>query len=261
MMPQEEQHFDVASYALGVLDERDAARFEDHLIECSRCAYELESFVQVTDLLADVDADAVIAAEESHREGVLLQNLMGDVKLERRKANQRRLFSLAAAVVVFAVLAIGALFAGGKIFAPDQKSGDRPTAQRGSGQLDPLPDTDDGPGIGGPELAGQRYGQTDPRTGVRADVALEKKDWGTQISFAISNIKGPRTCKLVLVHTDGTPESLTSWNVGEKGWGTAAQPEPLLLQAVTATPREDIAHVQIQDVAANGSTQTLVSAP
>ena len=50
----QEEHFDVASYALGVLDEHDAARFEDHLIECPRCAYELESFVQVADLLSDV---------------------------------------------------------------------------------------------------------------------------------------------------------------------------------------------------------------
>jgi len=61
----QEEHFDVASYALGVLDERDAARFEDHLIDCHRCAYELESFVQVADLLSDVDANAIIAAEDS----------------------------------------------------------------------------------------------------------------------------------------------------------------------------------------------------
>ncbi len=256
----QEEHFDVASYALGVLDEHDAARFEDHLIDCPRCAYELESFVQVADLLSDVDANAIIAAEESHRDGVLLQNLMGDVKHERRRANSRRLYSLAAAVVVFAVLAIGALFAGGKIFSTTQKPANS-TAQRDSSQLDPLPNSDDGPGIGGPDLAGQRYGQTDPRTGVRADVALEKKDWGTQISFAISNIKGPKECSLVLVHTDGTTESLASWNVGERGWGTAANPEPLLLQAVTATPREDIAHVQVQEVSKAGAGQTLVSVP
>jgi Putative zinc-finger len=255
----QEEHFDVASYALGVLDEHDAARFEDHLIECPRCAYELESFVQVADLLSDVDANAIIAAEESHRDGVLLQNLMGDVKHDRRRANSRRLYSLAAAVVVFAVLSIGAFFAGGKLFAPDHKA--NTTAQRDSSQLDPLPNSDDGPGIGGPDLAGQRYGQTDPRTGVRADVALEKKDWGTQISFAISNIKGPKECDLVLVHTDGTTESLASWNVGERGWGTAANPEPLLLQAVTATPREDIAHVQVQEVDKGGAGPTLVSVP
>ena len=256
----QEEHFDVASYALGVLDERDAARFEDHLIECHRCAYELESFVQVADLLSDVDANAIIAAEESHREGVLLHGLMGDVKQERRRANSRRLYALAAAVVVFAMLSIGALFAGGKWMAPTQKS-TTSTAARDSSQLDPLPNTDDGPGVGGPDLAGQHYGESDPRTGVRADVALEKKDWGTQISFAISNIKGPKTCRLIAVHTDGTSEPLVSWNVGEKGWGTSANPEPLLLQAVTATQREDIAHVQVQEVDANGAGQTLVSVP
>jgi hypothetical protein len=256
----QEEHFDVASYALGVLDERDAARFEDHLIDCHRCAYELESFVQVADLLSDVDANAIIAAEESHREGVLLHSLMGDVKQERRRANSRRLYSLAAAVIVFAMLSIGALFAGGKWFAPSQKTSTA-TAQRDSSQLDPLPNTDDGPGVGGPDLAGQHYGESDPRTGVRADVALEKKDWGTQISFAISHIKGPKTCRLVAVHTDGTSEPLVSWNVGEKGWGTAANPEPLLLQAVTATQREDIAHVQVQEVDATGAGQTLVSVP
>ena len=256
----QEEHFDVASYALGVLDERDAARFEDHLIDCHRCAYELESFVQVADLLSDVDANAIIAAEESHREGVLLHSLMGDVKQERRRANSRRLYSLAAAVVVFAMLSIGALFAGGKWFAPSQKASTS-TAQRDSSQLDPLPNTDDGPGVGGPDLAGQHYGESDPRTGVRADVALEKKDWGTQISFAISNIKGPKACRLVVVHTDGTSEPLVSWNVGEKGWGTGTNPSPLLLQAVTATQPENIAHVQVQEIAANGTGQTLVSVP
>src|SRR6185295_11798001 len=50
----QEQHFDVAAYALGVLDERDAARFEDHLIDCATCAIELESMLPVVDILSDV---------------------------------------------------------------------------------------------------------------------------------------------------------------------------------------------------------------
>jgi hypothetical protein len=252
----QEEHYDVASYALGVLDERDAARFEDHLIECPRCAFELESFVQVADLLADVDASAVIAAEESERDGRVLHKMLGQVSHDRSRANSRRLYSLAAAVVVFAMLSIGALFAGGKWFAPDQTTPST-TAERSSSQLDPLPQTD-GAGIGGPELTGQRYSATDPRTGVSADVAMEKKDWGTQISFAISNIKGPKTCRLLAVHTDGTSEPLVSWSVGEKGWGTAANPEPLLLQAITATAREDIA---VQEVTSSGAGDTLVRVP
>jgi len=265
----QEQHFDVAAYALGVLDDRDAARFEDHLIECPACAIELESLLPVVDILADVDADALVATEQSRRDGQVLTMMIGEVKKERRRANSQRLYSLAAAVVVFAMLTIGALFAGGQWFAPDSTGSNSNTAaaptpkasaSRGSDQLDPLP-LSDGVGIGGPELTGERFGATDPRTDVRADVALEKKDWGTQVSFAVSNIKGPLTCRLVAVRTDGNSEVLTSWSVGERGWGTAANPDPLLLQAVTATPRDDIAHLQVQSVDAKGSTKTLVTVP
>jgi hypothetical protein len=262
----QEQHFDVAAYALGVLDDRDAARFEDHLIECPACAVELESLLPVVDILADVDADALVATEQSRRDGQVLTMMIGEVKKERRRANSRRLYSLAAAVVVFAMLSIGALFAGGQWFAPDttgNKAG-APTpaasASRGSDQLAPLP-LSDGLGIGGTALTGEPFSGTDPRTGVRATVALEKKDWGTQISFAVSNIKGPLTCRLVAVRTDGNTEVLTTWSVGEKGWGTAANPAPLLLQAVTALPRDDIAHLQVQSVDAKGTTSTLVRVP
>ena len=258
-----EQHFDVASYALGVLDERDAARFEEHLIDCASCAVELESFIQVADILADVDADALVATEQSRRDGLVLQKVIGEVT-ERRRANNRRLYSLAAAVVVFAMLAIGALFAGGKWFAPDQQQ-QRPqaTQSRGPDQPDPLPGSDGGPGIGGPEqtLKGERIGSTDPRSGVRLDAAFERKDWGTQVQFAVSDINGPRICRLVAVRTDGRAEVLSTWTIGDKGWGTAQNPAPLLLSAVTALTRAEIAHLQIQSVASNGTAETLVTAP
>jgi hypothetical protein len=256
----QEQHFDVAAYALGVLDERDASRFEDHLIDCPACAVELESFIQVADILADVDADALVAAEESRKDGLVLKQMIGEVKKERRRANSRRLYSLAAAVVVFAMLSIGALFAGGQWFGPTQQQ-TPPTAQRSSGpeQLDPLP-LSDGSGLGGPDLTGERMGSTDARSGVRLDAALEPKDWGTQVQFVVSNIKGPLTCRLVAVRTNGGSEVLSSWNVGEKGWGTAERQEPLLLSAVSALPRAEIAHLQVQAVDASG-TRTLVTAP
>jgi len=258
----QEQHFDVAAYALGVLDERDATRFEDHLIDCPTCAIELESLLPVVDILADVDADALVATEQSRRDGLVLKQMIGEVKKERKQANSRRLFSLAAAVVVFAMLSIGALFAGAKWFAPDPKSPTSTTAQRSSGQLDPLP-LSDGPGIGGsvPALAGTPYSGSDPRTGVQLDYGLEKKDWGTQVSFAVSNIKGPLVCRLMAVHTDGSSEALTTWKVAEKGWGTAENPPPLLLTAVTATTRDDIAHLQVQSVDAKGNATNLVSVP
>jgi hypothetical protein len=257
----QEQHFDVAAYALGVLDERDAARFEDHLIECATCAIELESLLPVVDILADVDADALVATEQSRRDGLVLKSMISEVKKERKHANSRRLYSLAAAVVVFAMLSIGALFAGAKWFAPDPKSPTTTTAQRSSSQLDPLPLSDGGPGIGGTALPGNPFNGSDPRTGVRLAYGLEKKDWGTQVSFSVSNIRGPLTCRLIAVHTDGSTEPLTTWKVAEKGWGTAENPPPLLLTAVTATSRDDIAHLQVQSVDAKGVASNLVAVP
>ena len=256
----QEQHFDVASYALGVLDERDASRFEDHLIDCPTCAIELESLLPVVDILSDVDADALVATEQSRRDGLMLKSMIGEVKRERRRANSRRLYSLAAAVVVFAMLSIGALFAGGQWLGNSDTQNPGQQA-RSSKQLDPLPFAEGGTGIGGPELVGERLTGTDPRSGVTADVGLERKDWGTQVSFAVSNIKGPLTCRLVAVRRDGASEVLSTWKVGDKGWGTAAQPDPLLLQAVTALPRDDIAFLQIQSIADTGATETLVRVP
>jgi hypothetical protein len=253
-----QEHMDVAAYALGVLDERDAARFEDHLMECPTCAIELESLLPVVDILADVDAEALVATEQSRRDDLILKKMIVEVKRERRQANSRRLYSLAAAVVVFAMLSIGALFAGAKWFAPDQAQ--PPVAQRTGNptQLDPLPPPG---GIGGPDLPGERYSGKDARTGVSLDYGLEKKDMGTQVSFAVSNITGPKTCQLVAVRTDGSKDVIASWTVGEKGWGTAAQPRPLTLQAMTALPRDQIAHLLVQSVAANGTPDQLVRVP
>ena len=253
----QDQHFDVASYALGVLDERDAARFEDHLIECPACAVELESFLPVADILAEVDADALVAVEQERNDGLLLKKMLAEVKQERRRSNSRRLYTLAAAVVVFAMLSIGALFAGGQWFGADPGStGAQPTV--GPSVLEPLPG--DG-GFGGPDLSGERFGTTDARTGVRADVALEPKEWGTQVSFRVSKIDGPLVCRLVAVRTDGGTEVLSSWTVGDKGWGTAANPTALELQAVTALPRDKIAHIGIQSVEPSGAAETLVQVP
>ena len=258
----QEQHFDVAAYALGVLDERDAARFEDHLIECPACAVELESFLQVADILADVDADALVATEDSQKSGLVLKKMIRTVSSERRRANSRKLFSLAAAVVVFAMLSIGALFAGSKWLAPSGTGADTPVAQGSGGptQLDPLPLNKDGGGFGGTELAGARIGSTDARSNVRLNAGLETKDLGTQVQFSVSNIKGPKICRLVAVRPDGSTEVLSTWEVGAKGWGTAERPEPLLASAVTALSRDQIAHLSVQEVAKDGTVINLVTA-
>ncbi|MEU4621404.1 zf-HC2 domain-containing protein [Actinoplanes sp. NPDC023801] len=254
----QDQHYDVASYALGILDDRDAARFEDHLIDCAQCAYELESFVEVADVLATVDGEAFEAAERAERDGAVLNKMLREVGAERQRANSRRLYSLAAAVVIFAMLSVGALFAGGEWLGGDGTAKPGSTAEAGN-KLDPLPA--DNVDIGGTPLPGDNFTGKDPRSGVSAAVGLLKKDWGTQVSFAVAGVSGPKKCALYLVRRDGTSEKIADWTVGDKGWGTAANREPLMLQAVTSTPRDDIAHVQVQEITESGVGETLVRVP
>ncbi len=253
-MTQDPQHFDVAAYALGVLDPRDAERFEAHLADCDACAIELDSMLPVVDVLADIDADSLVATEQSRREGLVLNRMINVVGHERRRTHGRRLYSLAAAVVAFAVLGVGAAFAGGQWFA----RADTTTASPKQSALEPIaPESN----VGGPNAPKDITGVTDPRTGVRAAVALEQMAWGTQVDLALTNIKGPKTCRLVAVRTDGTQEVLSSWTVGEKGWGTAAQPKALELTAQTALPRNQIAHVKVDSMDETGTPQTLVRVP
>ncbi|GAA1605411.1 hypothetical protein [Actinoplanes couchii] len=257
----QDQHYDVASYALGILGDRDAALFEDHLIECAQCAYELESFVEVADVLSTVDGEAFVAAEQAERDATVLHNMLGEVGAERQRANSRRLYSLAAAVVVFTMLSIGALFAGGQWLGSGSGSTPDTTAQGGGqNQLDPLPNGD--LGIGGTKLPGDNYSATGDRSNVSLVVGLLKKDYGTQISYAVGGIEGSKTCALYVVRTNGVKEKVSGWVVpAGKGWGTAANPAPLMLQTATEIPKEEIAHVQVEEVAANGSTSTLVRVP
>jgi hypothetical protein len=249
-----EAHFDVAAYALGVLDEVDTARFEAHLVDCPACAAELESMLDVVDVLAEIDADAVVAAEQSRRDGLMLRRMIGSVAQERRHARSRRLYTLAAAVVAFAIIAVGALFAGSHWMG---NAGAGTLA--GPSELPPLPI---GGGQGGPDTGGQNhFVNTDPRTGVTGTVAFEQKAWGTHVKFSVGNVTGPRTCRLVAVRTDGQQEVLSTWNVDAKGWGTAANPSQLDLVADTALPRSMIARVVIQSVNNGGQTEQLVSVP
>jgi hypothetical protein len=110
--------------------------------------------------------------------------------------------------------------------------------------------------IGG---SARRLTDTDTTTGVHADVVLESKPWGTLVSFGVSDISGPRNCRLVAVRTDGKSEVLSSWTVPQQGYGKNTRPRELTLQAATATTRQDIAALQVQDVSPKGAAATLVT--
>jgi hypothetical protein len=244
------EHRDVAAYALGVLDARDAARFEDHLAMCDACAVELESLLPVTALLSQVDGDAFVQVEESVRDGRMLDEMVNAVAYDRSRARARRMFALAAGII--AVL----LFSGVSIVAGMTVGGDGERPVAGATPTPAGPDL----GVGGlDEVPGQRYSATDSTTKVKAEVVLEGREWGTQVSIAVGGVRGPLTCQLVAVGDDGVGDVIYSWKVPKKGYGTKENPQVLFLQGATAVDRADIHRVELQSLDAAGRPGLLVA--
>jgi hypothetical protein len=108
-------------------------------------------------------------------------------------------------------------------------------------------------------LPGEKIAATDAQTGVHADVGLDAKPWGTLVSFTVSDIDGPRECRLVAVLQNGKSEVLSTWTVPEQGYNKGTEPPKLTLEAATALQRRDIAALRVQDVNKSGDAATLVT--
>ncbi|MFE7231567.1 zf-HC2 domain-containing protein [Streptomyces sp. NPDC002405] len=172
-----ERHRDVGAYALGMLDEADAFRFEDHLMECPRCAAQVTEFGPTARQLMLYRRATPRFVHPMTRPGpALLDRLLGEVARRRRAGRRRVLYGLAASVV----LAVG------------------------------------GPAVvavvghhGGPA----RYAATDATTGVWAEVRAADRDWGTDVEVRVKDGAGPHSCRLVVIGRDGSEQTVTTWNV------------------------------------------------
>ncbi|MER7779488.1 zf-HC2 domain-containing protein [Streptomyces sp. NPDC096191] len=172
-----ERHRDVGAYALGVLDEAEAFRFEDHLMECPRCAAQVTEFGPATRQLMLYRRATPRLVHPLTRPGPrLLDRLLSEVATRHRAGRRRVLYALAAAVVC-AVAAPGAV-----LYA---SQGERAV---------PL-------------------SATDERSGVWARITAEEEVWGTDVMLEVKDGAGPRPCRLVAVGRDGTEQTITSWNV------------------------------------------------
>ncbi|AYC36972.1 MULTISPECIES: zf-HC2 domain-containing protein [Streptomyces] len=179
-----ERHRDVGAYALGVLDEAEAFRFEDHLMECPRCAAHVTEFGPVTrQMMLYRRATPRVVHPMAQPGPQLLNRLLGEVATRQRARRRRLVFALAASVV----LAVGgpalALTAGGDS-SRDAEAAPRTTSVEA----------------------------TDAKSGVWAQVVTEDEDWGTAVELKVKDESGPRSCHLVAISRDGTEETVTGWN-------------------------------------------------
>ncbi|GGW46838.1 membrane protein [Streptomyces lucensis JCM 4490] len=179
-----ERHRDVGAYALGVLDEAEAFRFEDHLMECPRCTASVTEFGPTTRQLLLYRRATPRPVHPMAQPGPrLLDRLLGEIAHRRRARRRRLLYGLAASVV----LAVAG-----------------PAITAFAGHAKP---------------AGHVTAATDPRTGVWARVTAEDEDWGSGLRLEVKDGSGPRDCRLVAVGRDGTEQVVAGWTASGGGTG------------------------------------------
>ncbi|MGX1542191.1 zf-HC2 domain-containing protein [Streptomyces adustus] len=172
-----ERHRDVGAYALGLLDEVEAFRFEDHLMECPQCAAQVTEFGPTArQLLLYRKATPRSVHPMAGPGPQLLDKLLGEVAARQRAQRRRLLFALAASVVV--------ALAGGVL-----------STMLGGG---------DGTA---------RVTATDERSGVWAQLTTQDEAYGSEVELQVKDGAGPRSCRLVAVAGDGSEQTLASWMV------------------------------------------------
>ena len=173
-----ERHRDVGAYVLGVLDEAEAFRFEDHLMECPPCASQVTGFGPTArQLMLYRRAPPRLVHPMAQPGPRLLDRLLGELGHRHRARRRRLLYGLAASVV----LAVA------------------------------------GPAVvtrAGPEEPAARVtAATDPRTGVWAEVTAADGDAGSRLRLRVKDGTGPHACRLVVVGRDGSEEVAGGWAV------------------------------------------------
>jgi Putative zinc-finger len=221
------QHTDVASYALGLLEEEDRQGFEAHLAECASCTAELAEFSAMADLFTGVEPVEVIQ-EGPPAEAAIAGLIAARAAARRRGVRRQVILAVAASVVLLA----GGVTAG-IAAAPPQT-----------------------PQVGQP-IPGQRVSATDPGTGVTATVGLVSKAWGTQITLDLAKVRGPLECQLVAVSSTGERRVVTGWFVPSPGDGIPGHPGHLVIHGGTAIPEKQLASLAVIVVHGN----TLVNIP
>ncbi|WP_055565007.1 zf-HC2 domain-containing protein [Streptomyces atriruber] len=183
-----ERHRDAGAYALGVLDEADAHRFEDHLLGCPACTVAMDELRAATRQLQRYGRATPISVEPFAAPSPgLLDRLLSETGRLHGVRRGRRL----CAVAVGVVLVVG---------APAVAV----TTAGGSGPV--------------------RISARDAHSGLSATLTARDRAWGTEVGLTVRDAAaGERVCELVAVGADGSEQTVMSWRVpGPTVWTLGA---------------------------------------
>jgi hypothetical protein len=184
-------------YVLGAIEPAERALLDEHLSVCGRCRDELASLAGLPALLSRVGEEQLAQLGPPPEE--LLEPMLAQANREirtRRRRNVALLIAAAAALVIATGTGTGLL---------TRDDGGRPVA-RTSASASPAPPSP--PPEAGRTLVGQ-----DPVTGVRAQINIQSKRWGTALDMRVSGAPRGTHCRVVLVDKEGRSDIAGSWEV------------------------------------------------
>ncbi|MFE1559606.1 anti-sigma factor family protein [Streptomyces sp. NPDC058734] len=227
-------------YVLGVLDEEDVRRVEEHLGDCVRCREEVAALREMERALGEVPEEAFLDGPPQGGD-LMLQRTLRQVRGERAAAARWRtgVVGLAAAASLAAVF-----WAGARVGADDGSTGALPPP--------PSPTVSAAPS---PPVAGTRVASaTDAGTGARMTVQLTPAAKWVRLRAAVTGVPAGERCRLVVVSRDGTRATAGGWVVGtaEHGEGKGAS-----LDGSAAVDPSDVKEVLV----VNEAGRTFVSVP
>ncbi|GIG61105.1 hypothetical protein Lfu02_54770 [Longispora fulva] len=221
------------AYVLGALDDDERRAFDDHLTGCAGCRREVAELEEVRDVLGEVPPEALLYGPPDDH--AVLDRVLGRLRAEQgARDRSRRLYALAAGIVVLAGVAVGGVLAGrASVDVPPPVALPSATA------------TAQPPGT-------LRGTTVDPTSNVRLTASVVPVAHWVKVTAAVTGIPLGENCRLVIVGKDGSREVAGGWIVSEKGAAGGTT-----LEGTAALDAGQVARVEI----VNTSGRTFASLP
>ncbi|WP_412539278.1 zf-HC2 domain-containing protein [Longispora sp. K20-0274] len=227
----------VGAYVLGALDDAERRAFDEHLTGCAECRREVAELEEVTDVLGEVPPEALLYGPPD--DDAVLDRTLDRLRAEQgTRDRSRRLYALAAGIVVLAGVAVGGVMVGrASVDAPPPVALPSATATA----------------TATPQPPGTLRGTTvDAASNVRLTASVVPVANWVKVTAAVAGIPQGENCRLVIVGRDGSREVAGGWIVSEKGAATGTT-----LDGTAALDVRQVARVEI----VNTSGRTFASLP
>ncbi|MFD9302031.1 anti-sigma factor family protein [Streptomyces sp. NPDC060048] len=227
-------------YVLGVLDDADFHRVEEHVDGCVQCRQEVTALREMEAALGEVPAEAFLDGPP-HGGDLLLQRTLRQMRQEVAGARRRRtaLAGLAAAASLAAVFWAGTQVGGGDGGPVALPPNPTPTVS-----------AQPSPPVKGTKVASA----TDVGTGARMTVQVTPAAKWVRVHAAVTGVPPGERCRLVVVARDGTRTTAGGWVVGAAAHGEG---KGAALDGSAAVDPADVRTVLVE----NESGTTYVSVP